>query len=83
MTTNRSSSGLLGLTLFLLAGFTGACRSTDPFALGDSLPAPKAGAVVAEHPLAVRVGLATLDRGGNAADAAVSTALALAVVYPQ
>jgi len=60
-----------------------ACRASDPFAVEDPLPPPVRGAVVAEHPLAVSVGLAILDQGGNAADAAVATALALAVVYPQ
>ena len=44
---------------------------------------PSAGAVVAEHPLAVRAGLTVLENGGNAADAAVATSLALAVVLPQ
>jgi len=44
---------------------------------------PSAGAVVAEHPLAVQAGLSVLEGGGNAADAAVATALALSVVLPQ
>ncbi len=44
---------------------------------------PRVPAVSAEHPVAVRVGLGVLRRGGNAYDAAVAMHFALAVVMPR
>ena len=40
------------------------------------------GAVSCEHPQAALVGIRTLDEGGNAADACVAMAAAMAVLAP-
>jgi gamma-glutamyltranspeptidase len=51
-------------------------RSYRPLIIG------RRGAVAANHPLAAQAGLLALRAGGNAVDAAVATAMTLAVVEP-
>lgn len=76
-------SRLFPWALLLAGGGALACSSIDPFEQSLEPVLPLRGAVTSEHPLATKAGLLVLEAGGNAADAAVATALALAVVYPQ
>ena len=50
--------------------------------LDAKAPSARHGVVVAVSPPGAEVGCAVLKRGGNAVDAAVATALAMAVTYP-
>jgi gamma-glutamyltranspeptidase/glutathione hydrolase len=71
---------LLFWPALLLAAFTASAQfpyTIEKEALGDT------GMVVTAHPLATKVGLDILKKGGNAIDAAVAVQFALAVVYPQ
>lgn len=52
-------------------------------AYGGSQVVAKKAALATAHPFATQVGLDVLRRGGNAIDAAVAVAFALAVVHPQ
>ncbi len=67
---------------FLFAAGLGAQIVPFPYEIQKTVVADSA-VVVTAHPLATRVGLAILRKGGNAVDAAVAVQFALAVVYPQ
>ncbi|MFH0944706.1 MAG: gamma-glutamyltransferase [Planctomycetota bacterium] len=71
------------LTLVLLvAALTGCLTTSSQVRVGRVLPV-EGGAVVSVDPLASRIGGEVLARGGSAVDAAVATALALAVTWPE
>jgi gamma-glutamyltranspeptidase/glutathione hydrolase len=70
------------LGLFLLLRSTGPGRKTQPAAAAERPVQARHGMVVAVSPPGADVGLVILKKGGNAVDAAVATAFAMAVTYP-
>jgi gamma-glutamyltranspeptidase/glutathione hydrolase len=67
----------LGLSSLFAASLT-----LTPAAADESAAAPRGGMVVAVSPVGADTGRDVLRRGGNAVDAAVATAFAMAVTYP-
>jgi len=67
-------------SLFVLAGALGSPCIPLP---NDLVARGAHGAVVSAEPHATAIGLQVLQQGGNAVDAAVAVALALAVTHPQ
>src|SRR5687767_9271700 len=67
---------LLGLVLLAPAGTLSQSPQPDPGVKSD------AGLVVSSSDIASDIGAAILAKGGNAVDAAVATAFAMAVTYP-
>ena len=79
------NSRLIFICLALLA-LLGCRQSPAPVAVAYTAVKSEvydSAAVVSPHPLASDVGMAILQKGGNAIDAVVAVQLALAVVYPR
>jgi gamma-glutamyltranspeptidase / glutathione hydrolase len=80
----RSGQPVRSFALFALFGLMIVCFSLLQLVASDKVETPKGrhGMVVAVSPEGAEAGKEILLKGGNAVDAAVATALAMAVTYP-
>ncbi len=70
-------------TFFLLFCFVAALFPQNAFSAWREPVRAKHAIVASQHELSSKIGVDVMKKGGNAVDAAIAVALALAVVYPE
>jgi len=83
MTMNARVRPFAFLSLLCASLCTAACADDDRLQLRVDVATSTQGMVVSETPEATRIGRDVLTEGGNAVDAAVAVAFALAVTWPE
>jgi len=79
----KSGVSLLIFLLVMSFQLSFVSTATNVFAARYDAVRGKRAMVASQHELASRIGVDVMKRGGNAIDAAIAVALALAVVYPE
>ena len=79
----KSGVSLLIFLLVMSFQLSFVSTTTNVFAARYDAVRGKRAMVASQHELASRIGVDVMKRGGNAIDAAIAVALALAVVYPE